>query len=137
MRTGVLTPTACCKRRKFADKSAAIANETLAKGKAAAEQSAQAVEQSYSTTVENMRDYNLKMIDMAQANTEGVFEFARQLATAKAPSDLVELWTSHARKQLEMLNEQIKELTAIGQKMASESAEPIARSVGQVFMKAS
>ena len=46
--------------RKFADKSAAIANETLTKGKAAAAQSAQAVEQSYSATVENMRDYNLK-----------------------------------------------------------------------------
>jgi phasin len=123
--------------RKFADKSAAMANETLAKGEAAAEQSAQAVEQSYSATVENMRDYNLKMIDMARVSTEGVFEFARQLATAKSPSDLVELWTSHARKQFEMLNEQIKELTALGQKMASESAEPIARSVGQVFKKAS
>ena len=55
--------------RKFADKSAAIANETLQKGKAAVEQSVQAFEQSYSATVEKMRDYNLKMIDMAQANT--------------------------------------------------------------------
>jgi phasin len=137
VRTGLLTPTACCKRRKFADKSAAIANETLAKGKAAAEQSAQAVEQSYSTTVENMRDYNLKMIDMARVNTEGVFEFARQLATAKSPSEIVQLWTSHARKQFEMLSEQLTELTALGQKVASESADPIARSVGQVFKKAS
>ena len=34
------------------------------------------------------RDNNLKMIDMAHANTEGVFEFARQLATAKSPSDM-------------------------------------------------
>jgi phasin len=100
--------------KKFADKNAAIANETLAKGKAAAEQSAKAVEQSYSVTVENMRDYNLKMIDMAHANTEGVFEFARQLATAKSPSDMVELWPSHAQKQYEMLSEQIKELTALG-----------------------
>jgi len=123
--------------RKIADKSAAIANETLAKGKAAAEQSAQAVEQSYSATVENMRNYNLKMIDMAQANTEGVFEFARQLATAKAPSNLVELWTTHARKQFEMLSEQTKELTALGQKMAGESAEPITRSINQAFKNAS
>ena len=59
--------------RKFADKSAAIANETLQKGKAAVEQSVQAVEQSYSVTVENIRDYNLKMIDMAQANTDASF----------------------------------------------------------------
>jgi hypothetical protein len=54
-----------------------------------------------------MRDYNLKMIDMARVNTEGVFEFARQLATAKSPSEMVELWTSHARKQFEMLSEQL------------------------------
>ena len=123
--------------RKFADKSAAVANETLAKGRASAAQSAQAIEQSYSATAANMRDYNLKMIDMAQANIEGVFDFARQLATAKSPSEMVELWTSHARKQFEMLSEQLTELTALGQKMASESADPIARSVGQVFKKAS
>ena len=84
-----------------------------------------------------MRDYNLKMIDMAWANTEGVFEFARQLATSKSPSEMVELWTSHARKQFEILSEQLSELTALGQKMASESVDPIARSVGQVFKKAS
>ena len=58
-------------------------------------------------------------------------------ATAKAPSDIVELWTMHARKQFEMLSEQTKELTALGQKMAGESAEPITRSINQAFKKAS
>ena len=57
--------------RKFADKSVAIANETLEKGKAALEQSTQAIEQSYSAMVGRMRDYNLKMMDKAQANTVG------------------------------------------------------------------
>jgi hypothetical protein len=38
--------------RKFADKSAAIASETLEKGKAAAEQATRVVQQSYSVTVE-------------------------------------------------------------------------------------
>jgi len=122
--------------RKFADKSAAIANETLQKGKAAVEQ-AQAIEQSYSATVEKMRDYNLKMIDMAQANTAAVFEFARQLSTAKSSFELAELWTTHTRKQLQMLREQITELAALGQKFAGESAGPIARSFNQAFKKAS
>ncbi len=48
-----------------------------------------------------------------------------------------ELWTTRAREQFEMLSEQTKELTALGQKMAGESAEPIARSVNQAFKKAS
>jgi phasin len=119
------------------DKSRKIANEALEKGKAAAEQTARSVGQSYTTTVENMRDYSLKMIDMAQANADAVFELARRLASAKAPSDITELWTSHAKKQFETLTEQTKELSALGQKIAGESAEPITRGVNQAFKKAS
>ena len=74
--------------------------------------------------IENIRDFNVKMIEMARANTEAVFEFARQLATAKTPSEIMELWTSHARKQFEMLSGQTQELTALGQKLTGESAGP-------------
>jgi len=102
-----------------------------------AQKSAQAIGQSYSATAENMRDYSVKMINMAQANTVAVFECARQLASARAPSDFAEVWTTHARKQFEMLSEQARELSAFGQKMASQSAEPIARNVKQAFDKAS
>jgi len=123
--------------RKFADKSATIASETFQKSKLVAEQSVHAMEQGFSDASEKMRVYNLKMIDMAQANAEGVFQFARQLASAKSSSDLTELWTAHAKKQFTMLSEQFKEMTALGQKIASESAEPIAKSVSQVFKKAS
>jgi len=119
------------------DKSRKIANEALEKGKAAAEQTARSVEQSYTATVENMRDYSLKMIDMAQANADAVFELTRRLASAKAPSDIAELWTAHAKKQFETLTEQTKELSALGQKIAGESAEPITRGVNQAFKKAS
>jgi hypothetical protein len=94
-------------------------------------------DQSISVTLESIRDFNLKMIDMAHANMEAFFGLARQLATAKAPSDIAELCMTHCRKQFETLTEQTKELTALGQKTAAESAEPIARSVNQAFKKAS
>jgi|HubBroStandDraft_2_1064218.scaffolds.fasta_scaffold57405_3 phasin len=116
--------------KKLADKSAEMASETVQQGKAA-------VEQSFSASVGNMRDYNLKMIELAQANIEAYFAFARQLATATTPSDAIELWTSHVRKQFELLNDQTKQLTALGQKLAGESAAPIARSINHVFSKAS
>lgn len=112
--------------RNFANKSAAVANETLEK-----------VEQSAGVTAENIRALNVKMIDMACANAEATFDLAFQIATAKTPSDIIELWSRHARKQFELLGEQTKELTALGQKMASQSVEPIARSVNQAFKKAS
>lgn len=122
---------------KFADKSAKIASEMLAKGKTVVEQSTQAVEQSYSVTVENFRAFNVKMLDIARTNADASFDFALQIATAKTPSDIIELWPAHARKQFEMLSEQSKELAVLGQKMAEESAAPIARSVNQVFKMAS
>ena len=123
--------------KKFADKSAKIANETLAKGKEVAEQSAEAFQQSYSVAVENVRALNVKMIDMARANADATFDLALQIATAKTPSDIVELWPEDTRKQFEMLSEQSKELAALAHKMAGEGAETITRSVNQVFQKAS
>jgi phasin len=116
--------------KRFADKSAASAHESLETGKAA-------VEKSYTATVENIRDFNVKMIGAARANAEAAFDFVLQVATAKAPSDIVELWTAHGQKQFERLSEQTKELTALGQKIAGESAGPFAHGVNQVFKKAS
>jgi hypothetical protein len=112
-------------------------NEPEQKIKETAEKSVLAVEQSYSAAADNMLEYITKMINMAQANTEAAFEFARQLASAKAPSDFTEVLTAQARKQFEMLSEQTRELTALGQKMAGKSTEPIARNVKQAFDKAS
>lgn len=107
------------------------------KSKATAEKSMRAAEQSYSATADNMRDYIIKMIDMSQTNIEVMFEFARRLAGAKAPSDFAEVWSGQARRQFELLSEQTRELAALGQKMAAESAEPIERSAKQSFDKAS
>jgi phasin len=112
--------------KKFADKGTAFANDTFEKGKAA-------IEQNYAGAVDNIRDLNVKMIAAARANTEAAFDFALQVVTAKSPSDLVELWTAHGQKQFEMLSQQTKELTTLGQKIAGESA----RGVNQAFAKAS
>ena len=119
------------------DKGRKIANETMEKGTAAVQQMTQSFEQSGTAAVEKMREYNLKIIDMARANAGAAFELAHQLTTAKTPSEFMELWASHARKQFEIFSEQTKDLTALGQKMAGESVEPIARSVSQTFKKAS
>jgi hypothetical protein len=105
--------------------------------KATAEKSTRAAEQSYSAAARNMRDYSLRMIEMAQVNADAAFELARDLATAKGPSDLAAVWTAYSGRQFQMLTEQTKELAALGQKMAGESAEPIARTVKQAVDKAS
>jgi hypothetical protein len=48
---------------------------------------------------------------------------------------MVELSTAHTRKQFEALATQSKELAAIAQKVATDSAEPVKESFGKVFKK--
>jgi glycerol-3-phosphate dehydrogenase len=74
---------------------------------------------------ENVRDLSVTLLDMAHANIEAAFEFARQAATARTPSDLLNLWTTHVPKQLQQLGAQTKELTELGQKLSGRSAPPI------------
>ena len=71
------------------------------------------VQEGFTSAVKNVRDLNLRLIDMAQANTEAAFDFAREVVEAKAPSDLVEAWTTHATKQFDMLTKQASELTTL------------------------
>jgi hypothetical protein len=55
--------------------------------------------------------------------------------TVKSLSEMVELSTAHTRKQFEALATQSKELAAIAQKVATDSAEPVKESFGKVFKK--
>jgi phasin len=119
--------------KDFVDKSARMVRENLEKGVAAAEESAKGIEQGYSAAVESLRDFNVKLIEMTQANATAAFEFARQISTAKGPSEAIELWSSQARKQFETLTTQSKELAALGQKIATVGAEPMARSLSQAI----
>jgi phasin len=114
-----------------------VASEVLQQGKAATEQTSRVIEQGMSITMDKLKEYHLKMIDITQTNAEAAFDFARKLATAKTPSEFMELWMTHAQKQFEKLSEQTTELTELGQRMARESAAPITRSANQALKRAS
>jgi hypothetical protein len=47
---------------------------------------------------------------MAQANTHAAFDFAREVAEAQVPLDLVQAWTTHATKQFDVLTKQVSEM---------------------------
>lgn len=99
-----------------------MAHDTLQRGKAAAEQAERKVEEGAFVGAENLRHLSVTLIDMAHANIESAFDFARSAATARTPSDIVNLWSTQLPKQLRLLTEQAKELTELGQKLASQSA---------------
>jgi hypothetical protein len=117
----------------FAQSGEAAAREALERGEQAGKQSARAAEQSYSAAADGMREMQIKLIDMAQANANAMFDFARQIARSSGPSDVVASWTAQGRKQFETLAAQANELTALSQKIASTSAAPMVQTAQQAF----
>ena len=79
--------------KRFADKSAGMTRKSLEKGVAAAEETARSIEQGYSAAVESIRDFNIRLIEMAHANATAALEFAQQTSTAAGPSEAIEFWS--------------------------------------------
>jgi len=121
--------------REFAEKSVTQAKDNWEKMKAATEEATDLLEDSYATASKGAADYGFKWIEAARANTNATFDYATQLMAVKSLSEAVELSTAHLRKQFETLNAQTKELSALAQKVATETAEPIKESVTSAFKK--
>jgi phasin len=121
--------------REFAERGVAQAKDTYEKMKAAAEEATDVLETTYSTATKGASDYGLKMIEAARVNTNAAFDFAGELMAAKTLSEMVELSSTHARKQFETLTQQSKELSALAQKVATETAEPIKSGVSKALSK--
>jgi hypothetical protein len=112
------------------DKAARAAHESINNTMATGAETVRGVQEGFTSAVENVRDLNLRLIDMAQANTQAAFDFAREVATAKRPSDLVQAWTTHATKQFDVLTKQASELTTLGQQFGKTTTDSVTR-VGQ------
>jgi phasin len=122
--------------REFAERGVAQAKDNYEKMKAAAEEATDLLETTYSTATKGASDYGLKVIEAARANTNAAFDFAGELLAAKTVSEVVELSSVHARKQFETMTQQSKELSALMQKLASETTEPIKSGMTKVFGRA-
>jgi len=121
--------------REFAEKGVSQAKESYEKLKTAAEEATDVLETTYVNASRGTAEYGLRLIEAARANTSAAFDFAAGLMGAKSVSEMIELSTRHAREQFETLSEQTKELTALAQKVATETSEPIKSGVNKVFDK--
>jgi len=121
--------------REFAERGVAQCKDTYEKMKAAAEEATDVLETTYSTATRGASDYGLKVIEAARVNTNAAFDFAGELITAKTLSEVIELSSAHTRKQFEAYTEQGKELTALAQKVATDTAEPIKSGMNRAFSK--
>lgn len=119
------TEDAAAPVREIAEKSVAQAKETYSRFKSASEEASDAFEDAYATMTKGYKTLGQKSVEATRANVNAHFDFLTQLISAKSLSQAVELQTSYARKQFDVMGAQAKELSALAQKAATESAKPL------------
>ena len=122
--------------RAFAEKGVSQARDNYAKFKDAAETHNGTIEAVFSVFSNGAKEYSAKVMEMMKETASANLDFAQALVGVKSPSEAMELWTSHARKQYETLAAQAKELAELSQKVATETVEPIKASASKLYKPA-
>ena len=121
--------------RAFAEKGVSQARDNYAKFKDAAETHNGTMEAVFTSASKGASAYQAKVMEFVKTNTTSALDFAQELLAAKSPSEALELWTTHARKQFETFTAQAKELGELSQKVAAETVEPIKASASKFGYK--
>ena len=122
--------------RAFAEKGVSQARDHYAKFKDVAETHNGTIEAVFTSASKGYSEYSTKLMELMKANTTATLDFAQALIAVKSPSEAMELWTSHAKKQFEAFTAHTKELAELSQKVATETVEPIKASASKLFKPA-
>ncbi len=121
--------------REFAEKGVTQARETYEKFKDVAQSSNETIEAVYASATKGAADYSGKLLDIARTNANSAFDVAEKLIGVKTPSEVLAIWTSYARGQYVTFSGQARELAELGQKVATETVEPLKATASKVFNK--
>jgi phasin len=122
--------------RAFAEKGVSQARDNYAKFRDVAESHNGTMEAVFTTASKGASEYSAKLIEIVKASTTANLDFAQTLFGVKSPSEAIELWTSHARKQFETFTANAKELAELTQRVSAETVEPIKANATKLFKPA-
>jgi len=122
--------------RAFAEKGVSQARDNYARFKDVAESNNSTMEAVFSNATKGYSEYSAKLMEIVKSNTSASLDFAQELVSVKTPSEALELWTSHAKKQFEAYSAWSKELTELSQRVATETVEPIKSNASKLFKPA-
>jgi hypothetical protein len=91
------------------------------KGEEVAEETRSAAQKNYVVASEALRQFNLRLLELARENSDAAFEFFGEVVNAKDLQAFAELWINHARRQSELWSRQAQEITNLGQRITTES----------------
>ncbi len=122
--------------RALAEKGVSQARDSYAKFKDAAESHNSAIEAVFTSASKGASEYTAKLMEFMKANTTATLDFAQELLAIKSPSEALEVWSSHARKQFETCTAQAKELTELSQRVMADTIEPIKANAAKYYKPA-
>jgi len=122
--------------RALAEKGVSHARDSYAKFKDAAETHNGTIEAVFTCASKGASEYSAKLMEMMKASTTANLDFAQALIAVKSPSEAMELWTAHAKKQFETFTAHTKELAELSQKVVTETVEPIKANASKLFKPA-
>jgi len=122
--------------RAFAEKGVSQARDSYAKFKDAAETHNGTIEAVFTTASKGASEYSAKLMEIMKANSTATLDFAQELIGVKSPTEAIELWSAFAKKQFEAFSANAKDLAALSQKVATETAEPIKANASKLFKPA-
>ena len=122
--------------RAFAEKGVSQARDNYARFKDVAETNNSTIEAVFSNATKGYSAYSAKLMEIVKANTSASLDFAQELVAVKTPSEALELWSGHAKKQFEAFTAWSKELTELSQRVATDTVEPIKANASKLFKPA-
>ena len=99
----------------------------------AADETTSAFEVSFAAVKDGARAVNAKAFEALRANANANFDFLKAVFAAKSLSDVITLQNEFARKQVETMTSQIRDLGALTQKAMADAVEPIKEQVAKSF----
>jgi phasin len=119
--------------RSALEKSVAESRAAFAKAKTHADEAASAFEVSFAAAKDGALAINAKALEALRANADANFDFLKSVFAAKSLTDVIALQTEFARKQVETVTSQGKDISALTQKAMADAVEPIKEQVAKSF----
>jgi phasin len=119
--------------RMVLEKGMTESHAMFAKAKVSADETASALEKSYAAAREGVIAINAKAFAAMRVNAEANFDFMKAIFAVKSLADLVALQGEFARKQVDALTGQTKDLGALTQKTVAEAIGPLKDQVAKSF----
>ena len=119
--------------RSALEKGVVESRAAFAKAKTAADETASALEVSFSAAKDGVLAIHAKAFEALRANADANFDFLKAVFGAKSLPDLITLQTEFTRKQVETITSQTKDFGALTQKAMADTVEPIKEQVAKSF----